>query len=72
MMRNLRITGGFTLIALGTVMLVTPGPGWLAIAGGLGLLAKEYEWARRWRDRLREQGRKLTQHFGRNDREVPS
>jgi Putative transmembrane protein (PGPGW) len=71
-MRNLKITGGFTLIALGAVMLVTPGPGWLAIAGGLGLLAQEYEWARRWRDRLREQGRKLTQHFGKNDREVPS
>ena len=65
-MRNLRIAAGFTLIALGTVMLVTPGPGWIAIAAGLSLLAKEYEWARRWRDRLREQGHKLTQHFGKS------
>jgi hypothetical protein len=65
-MRNIRIAAGFTLIALGTVMLVTPGPGWIAIAAGLSLLAKEYEWARRWLDRLREQGHKLTQHFGKS------
>jgi hypothetical protein len=33
-------------------MLVTPGPGWLAIAGGIGMLATEYVWARRMRDRV--------------------
>jgi hypothetical protein len=65
-MRNLRIAGGFTLVALGAVMLVTPGPGWVAIAAGLSLLAKEYDWARRWRDRLRQKGRKLTEHFGKS------
>jgi hypothetical protein len=65
-MRNLRIAGGFTLVALGAVMLVTPGPGWVAIVAGLSLLANEYDWARRWRDRLREQGHKLTQHFSKS------
>ena len=65
-MRNLRIAGGFTLVTLGAVMLVTPGPGWVAIAAGLSLLAKEYDWARRWRDRLREKGQKLTQHFSKS------
>ena len=64
-MRALTIAGGFALLAAGTVMLVTPGPGWLAIAGGLALLAREYEWARRWRDRLREQAQKLSQRIGR-------
>ncbi|HUK36625.1 MAG TPA: PGPGW domain-containing protein [Vicinamibacterales bacterium] len=69
-MRTLRITGGFALLVLGVVMVVTPGPGWVAIAAGVSLLAKEYDWARRWRDRL--QGRlragrhKLTQHFSRS------
>jgi hypothetical protein len=63
--RALRITGGFALLAAGTVMLVTPGPGWVAIAAGLALLAREYEWARRWRDRLREQAQKLSQRIGR-------
>jgi hypothetical protein len=65
-MRNLRIAGGFTLVTLGAVMLVTPGPGWVAIAAGLSLLAKEYDWARRWHDRLREKGQKLTQHFSKS------
>jgi len=47
-----KITGGFLLLALGIIMLVTPGPGWLAIAGGIGLLATEFVWARRIRDRV--------------------
>jgi uncharacterized protein (TIGR02611 family) len=38
---------GFTVIFLGVVMLVTPGPGWLAILLGLGLLGVEFIWARR-------------------------
>lgn len=51
-MRVLRIIGGFALLILGVVMLVTPGPGWLAIAGGIGLLATEFVWARRLADRF--------------------
>ena len=64
-MKVVKIAGGFSLIALGAVMLVTPGPGWLAIGGGLALLASEYDWARRWRDRLRSEGTKLTHRIGR-------
>jgi uncharacterized protein (TIGR02611 family) len=51
MTRGLKVVGGFLLLALGVVMLVTPGPGWLAIAGGIGALATEFVWARRIRDR---------------------
>jgi Putative transmembrane protein (PGPGW) len=58
-MRAIRIAGGFTLLTLGGVMLVTPGPGWVAIGLGLTLLASEYAWARHWRDRLRDQGKKV-------------
>ena len=54
-MRVLRIVGGFLLLGAGVVMLVTPGPGWLAIFGGLGLLTTEYAWARRIQDRLNRQ-----------------
>lgn len=52
MRRGLKVVGGFALLATGVVMLVTPGPGWLAIAGGIGLLATEYVWAKRIRDRV--------------------
>jgi hypothetical protein len=57
--RFLKILFGFTLLALGVVMLVTPGPGWLVIALGLGVLAAEFVWARRLLDSLKEQGGRL-------------
>jgi tellurite resistance protein TerC len=38
---------GSTLLLLGVVMLVTPGPGWLFIFGGLSVLGIEFVWARR-------------------------
>jgi uncharacterized protein (TIGR02611 family) len=39
---------GVAVILAGLVMLVTPGPGIVGIAVGLGILALEYEWAERW------------------------
>jgi uncharacterized protein (TIGR02611 family) len=38
-------TGGTTLIVVGVVMLVLPGPGLLVIAMGVALLATEFAWA---------------------------
>lgn len=40
------LIGGVLIIA-GIVMLVTPGPGLLAIAAGLAVLAREFAWAHR-------------------------
>jgi uncharacterized protein (TIGR02611 family) len=57
--RFLKILFGFTMLALGVVMLVTPGPGWLVIVLGLGILAAEFVWARRLLDGLKEQGDRL-------------
>ena len=51
-----RIVGGFTLLLIGVVMLVTPGPGWLVIFLGLGLLAAEFVWAKRLMDRIKHEG----------------
>ena len=50
---------GFTLLAAGVVMLVTPGPGWLVIFLGLSALAAEFVWARRLLDRLKKRGAAL-------------
>lgn len=63
--RFLKILFGFTMLALGVVMLVTPGPGWLVIILGLGVLAAEFVWARRLLDRLKEQGDRLKEHGAR-------
>lgn len=38
---------GAAVIAIGIVLLPLPGPGWLIIFAGLGILASEYMWARR-------------------------
>jgi uncharacterized protein (TIGR02611 family) len=57
--RLLKILFGFTLLALGILMIVTPGPGWLTIMLALGVLAAEFVWARRLLDRMKEQGIRL-------------
>ncbi|MEO8889738.1 MAG: TIGR02611 family protein [Jatrophihabitantaceae bacterium] len=38
---------GAAVIVVGIVLLPLPGPGWLIIFAGLGILASEYAWARR-------------------------
>jgi uncharacterized protein (TIGR02611 family) len=63
MIRILKASAGFLLLALGVAMIITPGPGWLAIGGGLALLATEYEWARRWLQRIRDHSPSLAHRF---------
>lgn len=53
MERVARIAGGFTLLGAGTAMLVLPGPGVLAILGGLALLERDIPWAKRITDSLK-------------------
>lgn len=45
---------GSTIALIGIIMIVTPGPGLLVLLGGLSVLAVEFEWARRWRTRVKE------------------
>ena len=54
--RMLKVVFGFTLLLIGILMLITPGPGWLVIALALGVLAAEFVWARRLLDRMKQQG----------------
>ena len=39
---------GSTVLLIGIVFLVTPGPAFVVIPAGLGILAIEFAWARRW------------------------
>jgi uncharacterized protein (TIGR02611 family) len=59
---------GVVVIAIGVVLLPLPGPGWLIIFAGLGVLATEYTWAARllgsvkrglgwWRGWMRRRGK---------------
>ena len=68
--RFFKILAGFTLLALGVVMIVTPGPGWLVIFLGLTLLAAEFVWARRLMERMKQEGTRLKDtvlKFGKSD-----
>ena len=44
---------GVTVLLLGAIMLVTPGPGLVVIPLGLAILSIEFAWARSWLRRLR-------------------
>ncbi len=67
-----RIVGGFTLLLIGVVMLVTPGPGWLVSLLGLGLLAAEFVWARRLMDRIKRQGQRVRNVVWRPAKNAPA
>jgi uncharacterized protein (TIGR02611 family) len=61
---------GAVLLLLGVVLLVTPGPGLLLIAAGLGILATRFAWARTVLERVRERisrGRRGTKSPGARD-----
>ena len=44
---------GFAVLAVGLVLLVTPGPGLLVIIAGLAILAHEFAWAARALEKAR-------------------
>jgi hypothetical protein len=46
--RMLRIGAGGFLVVVGLFLLVLPGPGLVVIAAGLGLMARDVPFARRW------------------------
>jgi len=45
---------GATVLLIGVVMIVTPGPALVFIPVGLAILSIEFAWARAWLRRLRE------------------
>lgn len=44
---------GFTVLAVGVVMLVTPGPGLLVIIAGLAILGHQFAWAAKALDKAK-------------------
>lgn len=45
---------GSTVLAIGIVMIVAPGPALIVIPIGLAILGAEFAWARLWLGKLRE------------------
>lgn len=53
---------GFTILLIGIALIVLPGPAFIVIPIGLGLLATEFVWARRLLKKVKEQIEKATKN----------
>jgi uncharacterized protein (TIGR02611 family) len=56
------IVGG-TILLLGVVMMVTPGPGIPAILVGLGILGIEFAWARIWLKKAKAKAQEVARNI---------
>jgi tellurite resistance protein TerC len=52
------IMGG-TVLLIGVIMIVTPGPAIVVIPAGLAILATEFAWAKHYKNRLEEKWAQL-------------
>jgi len=59
---------GGTVVLIGVVMLVFPGPAFVVIPIGLAILGLEWAWARRLLRAVREKGGEALQRAGISDR----
>ncbi len=55
---------GTTVVLMGVVMLVLPGPALSGIPAGLAILALEFAWARRWLRIVRERSQQALELIG--------
>ncbi len=62
---------GATVVLVGIVMIVTPGPAMVFIPAGLAILATEFVWARRLFRKLKEQTKAAAKSLGIPDRMIP-
>jgi len=56
------IVGG-TVLVMGIIMMVTPGPGIAGILAGLGILAIEFTWARIWLKKVKAKAQEMAHHL---------
>lgn len=56
------IVGG-TVLVMGIVMMVTPGPGIAGILVGLGILGLEFAWARIWLKKIKARAQDVARNF---------
>ncbi len=58
--RLIIIVVGFTVLLLGVAMILLPGPAFIMIPLGLGILATEFVWARTLLNKFKEKLGKIT------------
>jgi tellurite resistance protein TerC len=63
---------GATVLAVGIAMMVLPGPAFVVIPIGLGILGLEFAWARRWLKTIKERGEALARSVAGAARSTPT
>ena len=58
---------GFTVLAIGIAMIVLPGPAFIVIPIGLGILGLEFAWARRWLKTVKEKAEAVARTVTKSD-----
>ncbi len=58
---------GFSILFLGIAMILLPGPAFILIPLGLGILASEYPWARRMLERIKGWIKRKADHRARRE-----
>ena len=61
--RVIKIVMGFTVLLLGLIMLVTPGPGIVTIILGLAILGTEFVWAKKLMKRFEKEAVNVKKSF---------
>ena len=64
--RLITVVIGFTIVLVGIIMLVTPGPGLVAIVLGLALLGTEFVWAKKLMKRFEHHANNVKNTFVNN------
>jgi tellurite resistance protein TerC len=59
---------GFTVLAVGVAMIVLPGPAFIVIPVGLGILGLEFAWARAWLKKVKEKAEAVVGSVTKSDR----
>jgi len=65
------IVGGSVLV-VGVLMIVLPGPAFVVIPLGLGILSLEFAWARSWLRKIKQKAQSMAGVVRRDDRPPPA
>jgi tellurite resistance protein TerC len=65
------LVGGSVLV-IGILMIVLPGPAFVVIPVGLGILSLEFAWARSWLRKIKEMAQSVAGMAARNDPPPPA
>ncbi len=72
--RLLRITSGVIVVIVGLIMMIpgVPGPGLVVVFLGLSILAVDFVWAHRLRERMKDTARKVVDKVRTLPKDTPS